>query len=57
MGVLNGGFKRRSREELAYDINILITEKVWEEDEAPKVGDDIEGRVWLEGKLTSISMK
>ncbi|NCD11300.1 MAG: hypothetical protein EOL93_02005 [Epsilonproteobacteria bacterium] len=44
-------------EEIEYDIDILITEKVWEEDEAPKVGDDIEGRVWLQGKLTSMPMK
>lgn len=34
-----------------YDMDILITEKVWKSKSAPKVGDDIEGSVWMQGRL------
>lgn len=36
-----------------YDMDILVTQKTWKEQEAPKAGDDIEGSVWMQGKLVT----
>ena len=33
------------------DLDILITRKAWAGDEPPQVGQDIEGRLWLQGYL------
>jgi hypothetical protein len=42
---------------IEYDIDILITPKVWKKDKAPKVGDDIEGSLCLQGKLNHVNSK
>jgi hypothetical protein len=34
-----------------YDMDILVTEKIWKSKTAPKIGDDIEGSVWMQGRL------
>ena len=34
-----------------FDLPILITDRVWEDDAAPKVGQVIEGSAWLQGYL------
>lgn len=36
-----------------YDMDILVTQKTWKEQEAPKAGDDIEGSVWMQGRLVA----
>jgi hypothetical protein len=33
------------------DLDILVTRKVWGDQPPPKVGDDIEGAIWLQGHL------
>ncbi len=33
------------------DLDILITRRAWHDDEPPRVGQDIEGRLWLQGYL------
>ena len=35
------------------DLNICITEKVWEGKTPPQIGNDIEGSIWLQGHLWS----
>jgi len=35
------------------DLDILITQRAWEGDEPPKAGQDIEGTLWLQGRLWS----
>ncbi len=40
-----------SDSENIYDMDILVTEKIWKSKTAPKVGDDIEGSVWTQGRL------
>ena len=35
------------------DLDILITRRAWTGTEPPQVGQDIEGRLWLQGRLTS----
>ena len=40
-----------SDSENIYDMDILVTEKIWKHSHAPKVGDDIEGSVWMQGRL------
>jgi hypothetical protein len=32
-------------------MDILVTKKTWKENDIPKIGDDIEGRVWMQGKI------
>lgn len=36
-----------------YDMDILVTQKTWHETQAPKAGDDIEGSVWMQGKVVT----
>lgn len=36
------------------DLCILITRRVWLSDEPPVVGQDIDGRLWLQGRLSSV---
>ena len=33
------------------DLDVIVTHKVWEDREPPKVGEDIEGILWLQGFL------
>jgi hypothetical protein len=33
------------------ELDILITRRVWLGSEAPAVGQDIEGQIWLQGRL------
>lgn len=33
------------------DLDIIVTRKIWHDGNLPKVGDDIEGRLWLQGYL------
>lgn len=33
------------------DLDILITQKAWSGEAPPRVGQDIEGRLWLQGYL------
>lgn len=33
------------------NLNILVTRRVWEGDEPPQVGEDVEGKLWLQGHL------
>lgn len=42
---------RESEEDNIYDMDILVTKKTWKENDIPKIGDDIEGRVWMQGKI------
>ena len=37
--------------EMDIDLKILVTRRVWEEVEAPRIGEDIEGALWLQGYL------
>ncbi len=41
-------------DDLEYDIDILVTQRIWEENESPKIGDDIEGSLWLQGRLKHV---
>lgn len=36
-----------------FDFNIVVTRKIWESDEPPRPGQDIEGAMWLQGYLWS----
>lgn len=40
-----------SNDDAIYDMDILVTKRTWKEEELPKVGDDIEGSVWMQGKV------
>ena len=33
------------------DLDILITPKAWRGSEPPRIGEDIQGRLWLQGRL------
>lgn len=33
------------------DLDILITRRAWQGDAPPRVGQDIEGQLWLQGRL------
>jgi hypothetical protein len=33
------------------EYNIVITRRVWRGDQPPAVGQDIEGQLWLQGRL------
>jgi len=35
------------------DLDVFITERAWEDSEPPAVGQDIEGELWLQGRLWS----
>ena len=35
------------------DLDVFVTERAWDGDEPPRVGQDIEGRLWLQGRLWS----
>ena len=35
------------------DLDVFVTERAWNGGEAPRVGQDIEGRLWLQGRLWS----
>jgi hypothetical protein len=37
-----------------FNLDILITKRSWQDDSPPVVGQDIEGRLWLQGYLWSI---
>lgn len=41
-------------DDVEYDIDILITSRVWEELNPPKIGDDIVGKLWLQGKMIDV---
>jgi len=41
-------------DELIYDIDILVTSKTWKGNNIPQKGDDIEGSVWMQGKLKEV---
>lgn len=45
--VLKSGFG----DDIEYSIDILVTDMIWNEDNPPKVGDDIDGSVWLQGRM------
>ncbi|TLD41122.1 MAG: hypothetical protein JETT_2643 [Candidatus Jettenia ecosi] len=34
-----------------FDLDIIVTEKVWGNKPPPQIGDDIEGTLWLQGYL------
>lgn len=36
------------------DLDILVTERVWSGSEPPAVGQEIEGQLWLQGRLWSV---
>lgn len=36
-----------------FELDIVVTKRVWEGDEPPQVGQEIEGRMWLQGRLWS----
>ncbi len=38
-------------DEVDADLDILITRRAWHGDDPPRVGEDIEGRLWLQGYL------
>lgn len=40
-----------AEDEKKYDMDILVTQKTWHETQTPKAGDDIEGSVWMQGKV------
>lgn len=42
---------RGIQDEREYDFDVVITHKAWEGEEPPKVGEDIEGVLWLQGYL------
>lgn len=44
----------KSGDGIEYDIEILLTKRTWKEKRAPKVGDDIEGTIWLQGNLVGV---
>ena len=35
------------------DLDVFITERAWASPEPPRVGQDIEGSLWLQGRLWS----
>lgn len=37
------------------DLDIYITRRAWAAEEPPAVGEDIEGRLWLQGRLSSVA--
>lgn len=41
-----GGYKTED-----VDLDIVVTERIWKGDSAPEVGQDIEGTLWLQGRL------
>lgn len=41
-------------DDIEYDIDILITLRVWKESNPPKIGDDIVGNLWLQGKMIDV---
>lgn len=43
----------RFDDEVAADLDVLITEKAWGEESPPEPGQDIEGSLWLQGHLWS----
>lgn len=43
-----------SEENGNFELDILITSKIWNENNPPKKGDDIEGIVWIQGTLKEI---
>lgn len=45
--VLRSGFE----EDNEYSIDILVTDLIWKTIVPPQVGDDIEGSVWLQGRM------
>lgn len=41
-------------DDVEYDIDILITSRVWQELNPPRIGDDIVGNLWLQGKMIDV---
>ena len=35
------------------DLDVFVTERAWHGDEPPRIGQDIDGRLWLQGRLWS----
>lgn len=44
----------RSADDESADIPMIITKLAWQEQEKPKVGDEIDGALWLQGSLVDI---
>jgi len=42
---------RTAGDEEDVDLDIVVTDKAWEEPEPPRIGRDIEGALWLQGSL------
>ena len=37
------------------DLDVFVTRRAWSSDKPPEVGQDIEGTLWLQGQLSSVS--
>jgi hypothetical protein len=36
------------------DLDVFITQRVWQGKQPPEVGADVEGHLWLQGRLWSV---